>query len=162
VKPGKDAIEIKSMRLSYAGAKTVDNQTNTFGCKVLATSYISSNPDNSRTDVAILECSSHEAGVYLHLSDSINELQPGAVVDIIGYPCYFTKDQENQFQEKGELRCYDESMKEAGKMLPPKTLTVSRGSVEEIQKGLIRYKISTLPGMSGACLMYNGKVYGSS
>jgi hypothetical protein len=165
VKASKKALRIESIRLTYAGCKTVDCSPNTFECTVLATSYTSGSRD-ARTDIAILECLAHEAGTYLPLSDNIGALQgvPGApvIVDIIGYPCQFNISQKEGFQETGELNRYDVSMKEARQMLPAKMLTVTRGPVEEVDNGIIRHKISTLPGLSGACLMYKGKVYGSS
>lgn len=165
VKTTPGALKIESTRLSYAGSQKVDYFTNTVECSVLDTTYTSAAHD-PRSDIAILECLAHEAGIYLPLSDNINELQgaPGApvIVDIIGYPCQFKTSQKEGFQEKGELNRYHASMQEAGQMLPAKTLTVTRGPVEEVDNGMIRYKISTLPGLSGACLMYKGKVYGSS
>lgn len=153
--------KIESIRLSYAGCKTVDYDTNTVECKVVGTLYDSVGPDGSKIDLALLESPSQDAGTWLTISAKITDLPLGAVVDIVGYPGHMTTAQKEGFQ-KGSLTDPNESMKEAELMLRPKTLTVSRGVVEGIEGGLIRYRLSSLCGMSGACLMYNGKIYGFS
>ena len=153
--------EVVSIRLFYAGCKTVDYGTNTIECKVVATLYDPDNPDGNKPDLALLECPSQDAGTWLPISPKIDDLPVGAIVDIIGYPCYITDAQKEGFKKKGSLNDYSESMREAELMLRPKTLTVSRGIVEAIENNHIRYKLSSLCGMSGACLMYNEKIYGS-
>jgi V8-like Glu-specific endopeptidase len=157
VKCSSDA-EIKSIRLSYAGCKKVDYDTNTVECNLIGTLYDS----GSKIDLAILDSPSQNVGTWLPISAKIADLPIGAIVDIIGYPGRMPTAQKESFQKDGSLKDYNESMKEVEIMLPPKTLTVSRGVVEAIENGCIRYKLSTLCGMSGACLMYDGKIYGFS
>lgn len=135
----------------------VDNDANTYECRKVDTCYTSGRAEH---DFAILECLYQIAGTFLDLSDNMDELIPGSVVDIIGYPGKMTRAQEEGFEKRMNLNCNIETLKEAEEMFPLKTLIASRGSIEQIENGLIRYKLSTLNGMSGACLMYKGKVYG--
>ena len=153
---------IESIRLSYAGCKTVDYDTNTVECKLIGKLYDSASPDSSKIDLALLESPSQDAGTWLPISPKITDLPIGAVVDIVGYPGHMTRKQKECFEKKASLNDPNQSMKEAELMLPPKTLTVSRGVVEGIENGFIRYRLSSLCGMSGGCLIYDGTVYGFS
>jgi hypothetical protein len=140
----------------------VDYDTNTVECELIGKLYDPVSPDGSKIDLALLESPSQEAGTWLPISPKITDLPIGAVVDIVGYPGHMTRKQKECFEKKASLNDPNQSMKEAELMLPPKTLTVSRGVVEGIENGLIRYRLSSLCGMSGGCLIYNGTVYGFS
>lgn len=153
---------IESIRLSYAGCKTVDYDTNTVECELIGKLYDPASPDSSKIDLALLESPSQDAGTWLPISPKITDLPIGAVVDIVGYPGHMNRLQKECFEKKGSLKDPNQSMKEAEVMLPPQTLTVSRGTVEGIENSFIRYRLSSLCGMSGGCLIYNGTVYGFS
>ena len=153
---------IERIRVSYAGCKTVDAKTNTIECNVVGNLDESDSPISSKFDLALLECPSQEAGTWLPISANVGDLQVGEIVDIVGYPADLTPPQKESFKKKGCLTDYDKSMEEAKLMLRPKTLTVSRGTVEAIGNGSIRYRLSSISGMSGACVMFNGMIYGSS
>ena len=62
--------------------------------------------------------------------------------------------------ERHPVDDYVKSQLKANANLPPDTLVVSKGIVDEIQGDWIYHQVSTCPGMSGACLLYNGRAWG--
>ena len=79
-----------------------------------------------------------------------------ATVDVIGYPADLTP-----AMLKGQkLNDIDRSLDEVQKLLPKRTLTASRGVVQS-SGSIITYTLSTVPGMSGSCVLYEGKVIGN-
>lgn len=159
VRSDDERAEIVEIRSSYAGCRTVHNRMNTFTCELLET-LCKGYPKDCCEDIAILKAPGHEAENYVLVSNQINDLQPGTVVDVVGYPVEMSKTQWESFEASGNLKDVDQSMKKAQELLPPNTLVASRGSVERTEKGLIRYNLSTVSGMSGGLVIRNGKVYG--
>jgi hypothetical protein len=49
-------------------------------------------------------------------------------------------------------------------LLPPRMLTVTEGKISDApaEPGCATYEVSTVPGMSGGCLLYQDKVCGIS
>jgi len=45
-------------------------------------------------------------------------------------------------------------------MLPIRNLVISRGTVIECTKTRVSYRLSTVPGMSGSCVLYQGTLIG--
>lgn len=147
-----------SIRIAYPGVKVYDESEKmaTFDCILLKTLY-SDDVQNGRLakDVAILRCEAHNGGSYLPLSS--DQLPLNAVVDILGYPAF---GHDSCISRHSDLTNSKTSETSSKILLPPKTLMVTRGTVEKMDDGLISYKVSTCPGMSGGCLLFDGKVYG--
>jgi hypothetical protein len=129
----------------------------TFDCVLLKSLYSNSSQNGkSVKDIAILKCEGHNGGSYLPLSN--DPLPLDTVVDIIGYPAF---GHESCIAKLRDLTDSKASEKSSKILLPPKNLMVTRGTVDsKTDDGLISYKVSTCPGMSGGCLLYDGKVYG--
>jgi Trypsin-like peptidase domain len=155
--PEDKDTEIVEIRSSYAGCRMVHNQTNTFVCEVLET-LCKGHPIICSQDIAILKAPGHEAEKYVLVSNQISDLNPNTIVDVVGYPVEMSQEQKESFESS--LKKPEKSFKDAQRLLPSYTLVASRGSVEGTQEGLIRYKLSTVAGMSGGLVMHDGKVYG--
>lgn len=109
-------------------------------------------------DIALLHAGTGNGPLGTELSTEVP--QPGAVVDVIGYPqeplaAWFNLEKLKNIDD------LDETIKTVRKLLPYRTLTISRGTIKTIGKGYITYKVSTVPGMSGSCLVHQGKVIGT-
>jgi V8-like Glu-specific endopeptidase len=155
---------IIGIRVTIPGTKVVQLGSDgilTLRCKIISNSFKGFNGSCGREDIAILKCSGLATPArYLPLATDHGNLSPRAIVDVIGYPG-FIETAWIERQHKGKLKNFEESAKVARKMLPERTLTVSRGSVEEIKDGLCSYRVSTCPGMSGGALISKGNVYGN-
>ena len=136
----------------------------TIVCRVLA--YLSpSNLEKPYTtkndmcqDIAILSAKPMESASVLKLSSE--SIPPGAIVDVIGYPGeqeikWLLRNHEN-LRDKVNIKMRGEAL------LPPGSMVVTRGLTMEDTTGtsLTLYTNSTSPGLSGSCLVYNGKVCG--
>lgn len=158
----KGALEIVDFRITYAGWKEVTASTNTLDCTLVANLYKERTPEwqGSTPDIAVLDCQSHTAETHMTLSLDAAALQPGIFVDVVGYP------QQLKDEQKRSLRVHkgltERKLEDAGKMLPACTLTVTRGQINSRGNGVFEYNISTVPGMSGACVVFDGRVYGTS
>ena len=121
-------------------------------CKVVCNLY---NENGSyENDIALLHTGSFSWPNYLELST----VSPpnGGIVDVIGYPAELNS---AWMRTQGSLRDIDESLATVEKLLPKRTLSISRGAV--VKTGaIISYNLSTVPGMSGACVLYEGRVIG--
>ena len=112
------------------------------------------------TDIAILRTVgvTWAPHVNLELSDILTQ---DALVNVLGYPAEYSD--RSLAKEYGEVvpdalfAGYDE----ARKTLPKWTLVTSCGPVLTVGENL-EYRLSTINGMSGGPVVYNGKVYGIS
>ena len=86
---------------------------------------------------------------------------PGAVVDVIGYP---GEPVQKWLKKKlGNINDLARTLETVNTLLPKMTLTISRGTINSCTvTNYITYNVSTVPGMSGSCLLYEGKVIGRS
>ena len=147
----------QEIKMTNAGSHVLDLKlANTQHCTLLENLLVSDKV-KSRCDIAILKVAGHNARAFLRpVWDA--PLSKDNVVDIVGYP----GDLKETWWEKYHTGVKDvrEGWAAARKMLPLKTLTVTRGSVKRIGKGIIYSKISTCTGMSGGPLLSNGYSYG--
>jgi V8-like Glu-specific endopeptidase len=102
------------------------------------------------------------AGSYNASADHFVELstelpQQDEYVDVIGYPGELNT---AWMRTQDRVNDIDESLKEVEKLLPKRTLTVTRGTVKS-SGSIVTYNLSTCPGMSGSCVLYKGKVIGT-
>jgi len=161
VRLSHDAEAITDIRIYYAGWKEVTKDTNTLDCHVTGNLYEDgmAGRNSSKIDIAILECPNHNAASRLKLSGNVAALGEGDFVDIIGYPQQLKDEQKEGIRELGVSAT---NLEDAGKMLPASTLTATRGRIKRVGNGVFFYNNSTVPGMSGACVVFNGLVYGTS
>jgi hypothetical protein len=108
-------------------------------------------------DIAILSSGSFESQSYLELS--ADPVPVDATIDIIGYP---GEKRTNWLREKHpELKSLVEGASAGEALLPTRQLVVTRGVVKRPDyMDMTSYNISTCPGFSGSCLIYQGKVHG--
>jgi hypothetical protein len=110
----------------------------------------------SSKDIAILSSGSFESANFLPLSG--DRIPVHRNVDVIGYP---GEKRNLWLTEKHEgLNNVEESGVAGEVLLPTRQLVVTRGVVAYDAEDLTSYTISTCPGLSGACVMFNGKVHG--
>jgi len=62
---------------------------------------------------------------------------------------------------QGKLNDITTSLAQVAKLLPNRRLSVSRGAVEATGD-VISYNLSTVPGMSGSCVVFQGKAIGQT
>lgn len=121
-------------------------------CEVVCNIY---NENGSyEADIALLHTGSFSWPNSLELST----VSPpnGSTVDVIGYPAELNS---AWMRTQGNLQDIEESLAIVEKLLPKQTPSISRGTV--VNTGaMISYNLSTVPGMSGACVVYEGKVIG--
>ena len=108
-------------------------------------------------DIALLNAGTTNGPLGIRLSSTLPPA--GATVDVIGYPgiavpAWLKKKLDN-------INDITETIKTVRKLLPDMTLTISRGLVESTGGNLITYNVSTVPGMSGSCLLFEGSVIGA-
>jgi len=144
--------------IRYPGLKRLDPTGGTFKCSLVAV-MPGYNPAAYKPleDMAILECSGHDSLDFLHLST--DELPSEVVVHVVGYPGKITE--EWLKARHRNLDDYGSSNTAALELLPQGRLTVTEGRISTIADGIASYEISTSEGMSGGCLLYNGRVYGT-
>ena len=128
----------------------------TIECSVVGTLYTGkqTNSESYLTDIAILHSGSYTAGDYLPVSSE--PPNPGTTVNVIGYPGP-AKEQWLAIHEG--LQNVEASRLVTDQMFPPRRLTISSGTVEALG-GNIAYRVSTMPGMSGAPVLCNGSAIG--
>ena len=149
---------VTKIAIRYEGAKKVEPVGATLSCRVVAV-MPKTNPSgyNPLEDLAILECIGHDYPKFLKLST--DELPLNATVHIIGYPGEVTA--EWLKERHPELSDYEAGRDDANKLLPRGMLTATEGTISSNVGGRVSYEISTVPGLSGACILYDGKVYGT-
>ena len=111
-----------------------------------------------KTDIALLGVGTYRGTVAAQLSTDLPPV--GSTVDVIGYP----GDLKSPIWMKNKvdlLNDIDRSVATLQKLLPSRTIVTSRGTVRECTGTLIKYNLSTVPGMSGSCVLYQGKLIGT-
>jgi V8-like Glu-specific endopeptidase len=156
----KRAFTHKSVQLIGPGiphidaTKLVQGKYPTVNCKVVWNLYSVKAPYDN--DIALLHTGSFSWPDFMELSAVLP--RKDATVDVIGYPgdlnWWWMKTQ-------GDLKDIEKSLVTVEKLLPKRTLSVSRGTIETAGS-LISYDLSTVPGMSGSCVVYQGKAIGIS
>jgi len=108
-------------------------------------------------DLAILRC----FGKYSFLPLSTVTPSERTDVHIIGYPGKTTKAWLKR-RHGLELPDLESALKDAQALLPESTSTVSVGKITNIKDGdgCANYNVSTVPGISGGCLLSQGDVCG--
>jgi len=108
-------------------------------------------------DIAILHAGSYSAPIDHFVELSADLPEQDAVVDVIGYPGELGA---AWMRRQDKVNDIDESLKAVAKLLPVRTLTATRGTVQSVKGSTITYNVSTCPGMSGSCVLHKGKVIG--
>jgi hypothetical protein len=128
--------------------------THMLECTLVATVYGKDKIVNDLNDIAILRCG-YISEHYLNLS---KDLPPkNAEVNVVGYPGEF---KIAWIGSQTAIKDKDQGLAAAGILFPPRKVTATQGLVTENGE-LISYRLSSCPGMSGGCLLYNGKVVGT-
>jgi len=150
--------KVTKISVRYEGLKKIEPTGTTYKCRVVSVmpNTSSASEYDPVEDLAILECVGHDSPYFLRLST--DNLPPQATVHVIGYPGEITK--EWLTARHPDLDDYVFSHIAANKLLPQDTLTATEGKISYVRDGYAVYEISTVVGMSGGCLLYNGKVYG--
>jgi Trypsin len=145
---------IGKIRITYGGLKKVRlSKCATIECNIVDILY---DPTDISKDIAILECPTLLSPSSLRISADI--LTVDTTVHIIGYPGEI---KDTWLREAhSQLNDYRASMIASKILLPEMTLTATEGTIEEVYAGRALYKLSTSKGMSGGCLLYEGKAYG--
>ena len=132
--------------------KFYNNDYATVDCDVIGTYYDVKGP--YQNDIALLYSGSFNSPHFIQLS-TVAPLK-GENVDVIGYPGPAS---EVWMSTQGKLNDITTSLARVAKLLPNRRLSVSRGTVEATGD-IISYNLSTVPGMSGSCVVYQGKAIG--
>lgn len=137
----------------------MDGEISTIDCTVVKSLYGKDGPPEK--DIALLDAGSHNAADFLQvhpLLDLPREYDDNLqLVDVIGYP----GELKSEWMRTQKVKDVDQSLEAVAKLLPRRTLTVTRGVLKNIGK-TVTYDLSTCPGMSGSCVLYKGKVIGIS
>ena len=151
-----DHVRITYPGLPYINVTTLQGQPriSTIDCKVLGTLYSRDHHGPMSKDIAVLDAGSHNACEYLKISQHLPT--PGAKVNIIGYPGEVT---EKWLMIHEGLQDASAARRATDTMFPAHRLTITSGSVESVGS-MISYRVSTIPGLSGAPVLYNGAVIG--
>lgn len=142
---------------TYAGYPIIDNSSNLLECQLVHNLHTVHQEDPKR-DIAILRVRGHAAGSFLPRFRDL-KLSPGQIIDVVGYPGTIMENFMALHKGLNNTKAAREAMTSS---LPPRTLSASRGLVEEIGEDLIRYTAATCQGMSGGPLMANNQVHGTS
>jgi hypothetical protein len=143
IEPGIHAVGLQALR---------DGKYFKVGCTVLGKSPY--NVTKWETDVALLYTPNFTWKKSIGLS---RELPPiGATVDVIGFPGELSR---WSLANREGLTDIDKGFEAAKKLLPEGDLTITRGTVQSVGN-LISYKLSTVQGMSGSCVVYQGRAIG--
>jgi hypothetical protein len=153
---------LSQVRVTYPGTPYIDYQglnpmkttIPTIDCKVVGTLYTGKNGDPFSIDIAILDAGSHNAAFHLDLS--ANAPPPTSNVNVIGYPGVATQQWLGSHEGIADVNA---SRTAAEILFPPQRLTITSGIVEKTGT-TISYNLSTMPGMSGGCVLYNGTAVG--
>lgn len=157
-----DEGDATRIAIKYEGLKMVKTTDPTLLCQVHA-SMPSTESEKlyPLEDLAILECPGHQSPCFLRLSTET--MVKDMVVHVIGYPGDVTANWLTSRHEslKGDPKS---NIKIVQDLLPPRMLTVTEGKISDApaEPGCATYEVSTVPGMSGGCLLYQDKVCGIS
>ena len=135
--------------------KLLDGAYPSLECAVIANLYTGS----YGTDIALLRVPKGYKGPAA--ASVLTEPPPiGSTIDVIGYPGDSSKNPLWLKDKKPQLKSIERSLETIQKLLPIRKLAVSRGTVQECTATLVKYKLSTVPGMSGSCVLHQGKLIG--
>ena len=107
-------------------------------------------------DIALLSSGSYKNRHYLLMS--FDPLATGDMVDIVGYPA--DKSKMWIAKKHPDLSNRRDAERIGEELLPRGKLAVTRGIVTSTCDDATSYTISTCPGLSGSCVLHNGKIYG--
>lgn len=134
---------------------------NTIRCEIVFNHYRADDPDNS-IEVAALKAEAFHAASPLTFLERGVVLPTEEIVSVIGYPGDVARPHLLRAEHilHADLEAVVAITEHA---LPAKTLVETRGRVQQIDNasGTIHYEISTLQGMSGSAVLYNGKICGN-
>jgi hypothetical protein len=153
---------LSHVQITYPGTPYIEYQGQTkatiptIDCKVVGTLYTGKNADRFGTDIAILDAGSHNA--VFHLDLSANLPPPSSNVNVIGYPGFAKPNWLASHEGIGDVNA---SRTAAEILFPPQRLTFTSGTVEKTGT-TISYNLSTMPGMSGGCVLYKGAAVGNN
>lgn len=108
-------------------------------------------------DIAILSSGNFESQNFLSLSGE--RIPLGRTIDVIGYP---GEKKITWLKEKHQDLKSLEGGAAGEELLPTRHLVVTRGVVAHNSGFLTSYHLSTCPGLSGSCVMFEGKVRGNA
>lgn len=155
----------KKIQITYPGLPFVnythlmEGEISTIDCTVVKSFYSKDGPPEK--DIALLDAGSHNAADFLQVPLSVDLPKEDddnlGLVDVIGYP----GEHKSEWMRTQKVKDVDQSLEAVAKLLPRRTLTVTRGVLKGIRK-TVTYDISTCPGMSGSCVLCKGKVIGIS
>lgn len=154
----KTNIRITSPGTPYFNVAALRSGRNTvlmIDCKVVATLYKRPNGP-SHEDIAILDAGTISAPSYLRLSLTLPSLL--SKVNVLGYPGPAAQNWLLSHQGIDDAAAGRRATEE---LFPPQRITITSGPIETIGP-TISYKLSTVPGMSGGCVLHEGKVVGIS
>lgn len=142
--PGTTQAELYVEDLFSARSDTIE-------CEVLENGY-------PNVDVCVLRAKDdYRASRYLTLMRT--EISQGTALDVIGYPGDYT-DRHIKKMHEGRIEGR-QGVREVTDLFPKCELIVSHGSADT-GGHLPRYLLSTVPGMSGAPVLIDGKAIGMS
>ena len=150
---------LKKVRITTPGLPHIDylklmgGKVATIECNVVGTLY--EKVGQYETDISILHSGSYNAPEFLRLSADVPTASDP--VYIVGYPGELKLE---WMRTQAGIKNADESLQATAKLLPIRTLTVSSGTVQS-SGAMVTYQLTTCPGMSGSCVLYNGRVIGS-
>jgi hypothetical protein len=150
--------KVTAIGIKYKGIKEVKPTDATIECELLEV-IPPMDPENydPLEDLAIIKCRMRSPQ-FLRLSTE--KPSKGDDVQIVGYPGNVDKDWLSS--RHPSVTDPDSDIEVVKQLLPRRKLTVSEGKVSEIKDGCARHGVSTIPGMSGGCLVYQGQVCGKS
>jgi V8-like Glu-specific endopeptidase len=124
-------------------------------CDVVGTMFKSGS--SMSKDIAILSSGNFETNHYVPIS--LDPIPRDSTIDVIGYP---GEKRIAWLREKHpELKSLVQGERAGEVLLPTRQLIVTRGVVAHTSAGVTWYNISTCPGLSGSCVVYNGQVHGT-
>jgi hypothetical protein len=129
------------------------NAVPTIDCRVVNTLYKNADVP-SHHDIAILDAGTYNASSYIELSSDLPILP--SKVNVIGYPGIASQIWLRSHEGIGDIESNRRTTEE---MFPAQRMTISSGPVTAVGK-TISYRLSTVHGMSGGCVLYNGYAVG--
>jgi hypothetical protein len=151
-----------NIRIAIAGTPYINytaaqrHTVPTIDCKLVHTLY--KNPDGpSHYDIAILDAGTYDNGSsYLKLSTELPAVS--SKVNVLGYPGVAKPEWLGCHEGINDAEI---SRQAANEMFPPQRINVTNGPVMTVGP-TITYKLSTISGMSGGCVLLDGKAIGIS
>jgi len=166
VKGSKDKSNISQINVSRPGLSVVNafslakKQMETIACTVIDKTYEPVDDLGNYMDIAILDSNGYHVPEDKWLTLTTARPSPKSTVAVIGYPGEI---QLRWISDHGGLvDDEDKAQSDAKALLPRGRLTLSRGVTRENLQHIVRYNVSTCPGMSGGCVLLDGKVVGMS